>query len=225
MQNITIKKLIEFTRKSDKSKKTIAASLKLDKIKTDSESGGDYWISCLSAISNSFKSNDLKPIIIKIRELEEKYEETDYKQTKTMYQRNVEILYKYEDFDLNTWRPNAKLNFIKKNKDNSVLLIKDIPVIASPNHVFTFKKDGIEKIGAIWFIAQLNGFSKHELAMFTEILYNYLKVNFSKNYNINTESCIAVDIFNNTLVNFSQIEKGEVRAILKPTIDQLKNLL
>ena len=59
MKKLSIKEIIEFSGKSDKSKKTFALNLKIDKQKKDSEGGGDYWISCLSAISSGFKDENL----------------------------------------------------------------------------------------------------------------------------------------------------------------------
>lgn len=94
------KNLIEFRRKSARSKKNFVTSLKVDKVKLASEGGGDYWISCLSAISNSYKLNDLEAIKDKIDELKAKMNKTDSSRIKTMYSRNIEILSAYQDFDL-----------------------------------------------------------------------------------------------------------------------------
>ena len=65
MQALSIKKIVEFRGKSDRSKKTFALALKRDKLKPETDGGGDYWISCLSAISNSYKANDIESIIAK----------------------------------------------------------------------------------------------------------------------------------------------------------------
>jgi|WetSurMetagenome_2_1015567.scaffolds.fasta_scaffold769838_1 hypothetical protein len=58
MRKLSIKDIIAFRGMSDVRKKTFALKLKTHKEKIDSEGGGDYWISCLSAISNGFKFND-----------------------------------------------------------------------------------------------------------------------------------------------------------------------
>lgn len=224
MQKLSIKKIVEFRGKSDRSKKHFANTLKLDKPKPESEGGGDYWVSCLSAISNSYKSNDIEPILNKRIELEEKYGETEFNKTKTMYKRNIDILYNYEDLDLNKWQPLKKWEFIKKYKDHSVLTIKGLQIQVTPNHVFTFKENDINEIGAIWFVAKLNGFSQSELGIFADILYQYLKVNFSKNYSINAKYCIAVDVFNNFEVSFSQLENGEIPFLLNSTLDEIRKL-
>lgn len=225
MKKLSIKNIIEFRSKSDRSKRNFAIDMKLDKEKVNTDGGGDYWVSCLSAISNSYKSNDLQSIIDKREELEAKSEETEYNRTKTMYKRNIDILNNYDDFDFKNWRPSEKLKFLKKHKDDSILTIKGLQVQVTPNHVFTFQKEGIEEIGAIWFIAKLDGFRKDELGMFTDILYKYLNTHFSKDYTLNPKYCIAVDVFNNLDVEYSQIEKGEVPKILNVTLDEIKKLM
>jgi hypothetical protein len=46
MQTVSIKKIVEFISKSNRSKKNFILALKLDKSKADADGGGDYWISC-----------------------------------------------------------------------------------------------------------------------------------------------------------------------------------
>lgn len=225
MQKLTIKRIIEFRSKSDKSKKNFAAALKIDKPKTDTESGGDYWVSCLSAISNAYKANDLQAIIDKKDELENKYKETEQRRTKTMYGRNIDVLNKYEDHDFKKSRPSRKIKFLKKRNVDSVLTVRGLLVQATPNHVFTFEQDGSEEIGAIWFIAKLKGFRKDELGMFADILYRYLKTHYSKDYDLNSKYCTAVDVFKNIEVSYSQLERAEIPTVLDSTLDEIKKLV
>lgn len=225
MEKLSIKRIIEFRSKSDKAKKSFATAIMVNKAKVETESGGDYWISCLSAINNSFKSNDVQSIIDKRNELEDKYKNTEYRRTKTMYRRNIDILSNYKDVDLKKWRPPKKTKFLKKHKEDSVLTIEGLQVLATPRHVFTFERNDIEEIGAIWFIAKLNGFKKDELGMFADILYRYLKTHFSKDYNVNAKYCIAVDVFTNAEVSYSQLEKGQISITLDSTLDAIKKLL
>lgn len=225
MQKLSIKNIVGFRNKSDKAKKNFATALKLGKTAVETSGGGDYWVSSLSAISNCYKFNDLRHVTERRKELEEKYEETDYKRTKIMYKRNIDILYNYEDLDLKKWVPVKKLNFLRKHKDDFILTIKELQIKATPNHVFTFKIDDVEQVGAIWFIAKLNGFRKDELGMFTDILYCYLKTHFSEEFTINTKYCIAVDVFNDFDINYLQLEKREVPMILTSTINEIKKLM
>lgn len=225
MKKLSIKSIIEFRGKSEKSKRHFATDIKLNKKKVSSDGGGDYWVSCLSALSNSYKSNDLKLVIDKMKELGEKYREAQYKRTKLMYKRNIDILSKYENSDFKKLRPSKKLKFLKKQKDNSILSIKGLPILVSPHHVFTFQNDDDEQIGAIWFIAKLDGFKNDELGMFTDILHRYLNMHFSKTYTLNPKYCIAVDLFNNSAINYLQLEKGEFPKILNSTLEELKELM
>jgi len=225
MKKLSIKKIIEFKGKSDRAKKTFTQNLKFEKEVKESDGGGDYWISSLSAISNSYKRNNLQLIRDKVHELEEKFENTDFQRTKTMYGRNIDILIKYEVFDFKIWKPNEQITYIKKHKSDFILTIKGLPIEAVPHHVFSFQDEDIKEIGAIWFIAKLEGYSKIELAMFTDILFRYLKNVFSKDYTLNPRYCIAVDVVNNFAVNYYQIEKGEVPSILDKTIDEIKKIM
>lgn len=225
MKKLSIKNIIEFRSKSERSQQNFVNEIKLNTEKTKTEGGGDYWISSLSALSNSYKSNDLQLIKDKIYVLEDKFEDSEYKRTKTMYQRNIDILYNYENYDFNKWRPAKKLTFIKKHNFNSALTIKGLQIKATPHHVFSFPTDHGKEIGAIWFVAKLNGLKKDELGMFTDLLFRYLKINFSKGYNLNPLYCIAVDVVNNFDVNYSQIQDNEITQILNSTIDQIKKLL
>ena len=225
MKKISIKKIIEFRGKSDRAKKTFAQNLKLERESKESESGGDYWISSLSAISNSYKRNNSQSIKDKVYELENKFENAVYERTKIMYRRNIDILFKYEIFDFKIWQPNEQITYIKKHKSDFVLTIQGLPVEAIPHHVFHFEGDDIKEIGAIWFIAKLDGYREVELGMFTDILYRYLKKNFSEDYIINPRYCISVDVVNNFAVNYYQIEKGEIPSLLDKTIVEIKKIM
>lgn len=224
MRKLSIKQIIEFRNKSDNSKKSFALNLKIDKEKNDSDGGGDYWISALSTISNGFKYNDNSYILEKIHELEDKFEHAEYKRTKVMYQRNIEILYKFESFDFSKWIPTNDFAIIKKHKSNFILDINGLQIQAIPHHVFTFKNDE-EEIGAIWFIAKLDGYTQIELATFTDILYRYLNINFSKEYKINPDYCIAVDVVKVEDISYSKIIKEAIPLILDSTIKEIKKLM
>jgi hypothetical protein len=77
-----------------------------------------------------------------------------------MYKRNIDILYNYEDVDLDKWRPAKKLAFVKKSRADSVLTIKGLSVQASPHHIFSFGRSERKEIGAVWFVAKLGGLKK-----------------------------------------------------------------
>lgn len=224
MKKLTIKSIVEFKNKTDKSKKNFINALKLNK-EDFSESRPDYWTTSLSAIGNSFKSNDLKPIVNKRIELEEKYGASEIKKVKSMYKRNIDILYNYESFDLKKWKPVRKLIFLKKHKEDLTLTIKGLEIKINPQYVFTFNNNEEEEIGAIWFIAKIGGFKKDELGMFTDILYRFLKKHYSGDYVINPKYCIAVDVFQCFEIGYTELKDGEVPQILNSTLDQINKMI
>lgn len=224
MKKITIKNLIDFRRKSERSKKTFAYNLRLDKKSDDNSGGGDYWISCLSAISNAFKYDEIEYLSDKIELLKDKIEVSDGRGIKLQFQRNMDILYGFEDFDFKNVRPKADLKFLKKPSDKSILDIKGFPIQARPNHVFTFSKKGSEEIGAVWFIAKLDGYKKSELGMFADIIYRYLEKHYSKDFFVNPKYCIAIDVVNGKDVTYKDIRKGKIPVLIENTIDEIKKL-
>jgi len=225
MKKITIKKLIEFRGKNDRTKITLVSNLKKDTIKSDDSSpGGDYWISCLSSIRNAFKYNNMDFLDEKIDLLNDKINVSEIKRIKDQFQRNIDIINSFKEYDFQHLKPNADLTFLKQLKQNAILDIKKIPIEAKPCHIFTFSKDNKEQIGGIWFIAQLKGFKKSELGMFADILYRYLKKHYSKDFNVNPSFCIAVDLFNSQDVNYSEIQNGSIPILIESTIDEIKKL-
>lgn len=225
MNELTIKNIVNFRTKSDRSKKTFALNLKLEKErKAIDEGGGDYWISSLSAISNAYKLDDIQPIYDKINELKDKYEITEDLRPKVMYKRNLDILHQFETFDLDRLRPSDDMKILKQHKENQILTLKGLPIKVTPNYVFRFLKNDVFVIGAIWFIAQLDGFKKSDLGMFADIMYRYLQTHYSKEHDISPEYCIAVDVFNGYDINYLQLKEKVVPQILIPTIDEINKL-
>lgn len=225
MKKISIKDVVDFRRKSPRSKQSFALNLKLSKEKANTKGGGNYWISATTAVSKSYKISDIQPIIDKKDKLAEKHEETNYRGTKVMYKRNIEILNTFEKFDFDKWRPSKEIKFLRKHKDYSVLTINGLDIQVEPNHIFSLKKDNIEEIGAIWFIAKLDGLKKEELGMFTDILYRYLHLYYSEKYTISPQYCIAVDLVNGFDINYLQLKKGKIEKILDSTINEIRKLI
>lgn len=225
MEKVTITELVDFRRKSERSKKTFANNLRLrQKSDNDDSEGGNYWISCLSAISNVFRYNNIDLLDEKIELLSEKIEVTEIKRIKSQFQRNIDILNNFEDFDFQDIKPNSDLTFLKKPTSKSIIDIKGFPVLVSPNHVFSFSINNSEEIGAVWFVAKLDGYNKSELGMFADILYRYLDKHFSNDFFVNTSFCIAVDVFNGQKVIYEDIEKGEIPILIEKTIDEINRL-
>lgn len=223
MKKVTVKNLIEFREKNEQTKITFVRNLKKDKKKEDS-SGGDYWISCLSAIRNCFKENDETLLNDKIQLLIKKIKVTEIQRIKNQFQRNIDIMENFKDFDIQNLKPNADLNFLKQPKLKSLLDIKSLPIEAKPCHIYTFSENGSEEIGGIWFIAKLNGFKQSESGMFVDILYRYLDKHYSKDFFVNPEYCIAIDLFKGREIKYSELENGRFPILIDSTIEELKKV-
>jgi hypothetical protein len=223
MQNLTAKKIIEFKRLPQTRKQTFVNNLKKPVVKSDS--GGDYWISCISAITNACKTNNNELISDKIDFLHAQHKGTSYKQTKDMYQRNIDILSDYKEYDFTKLKPKKTTEFLTRSNVKQILTIKGLSVQVFPNHVFTYKNDRTDEVGAIWFVAQLNGFKNDELQIFSELLYKYLSANYSKKHVINSNFCIAVDVVTQREFKHSKITNSGAESVLDLTISDLRTFL
>ncbi|WP_299714277.1 hypothetical protein [uncultured Tenacibaculum sp.] len=225
MKKITVKNLIEFRGKSQRSKITFVNNLKREKKKSeDSSGGGDYWIICLSAIRNTFRSGNKDLLDNKIEEFNTKIQFTKDKRIINQYQRNIDILINFKEYDLESIQPTSELNFLKQTKAKSILDINGLPIEAKPCFIYTFSEKGSEEIGGVWFIAKIKGFKKSELGMFTDILYRYLVEHYSDDYYVNPNYCIAVDLFNAQEVSYQSIEDKDISILIDSTLEDFKNV-
>ena len=222
MEKITVKKLIEFRGKNDRTKITFFKNLNKEKVKSEDGSGGDYWISCLSAIRNTFKTDNPDLLEEKCDLLEDKIEIEEDKRNKDQFQRNLDIVSSFKDYDFKHLKPNIELKFLTQPKERSIINIKGFPIVSKPCHIYTFSSNGSEEIAGIWFVAQIGGFKKSELGMFADMIYRYLDKHYSKDFYVNPDYCIAVDLFNGHEVNYSEIKNGKIPVLIDLTLDDLK---
>jgi hypothetical protein len=225
MKKISIKNLIEFRKKSEISKKTFIEKIKSNKIEQPADGGGDYWITSLSAVCNSYRQDNLSSVNEKIFELQDKLNDTKYTITKNMYQRNILNLQNYKAINLKKLRPIQKLSFLKKSTGNPLLTIKGLQIEAKPSHIFTFGDKDEEKVGAIWFVAKVNGYRLEEVGMFCDMLYRFLKHNYSKKYQLIPKYCIAVDMVSGHTVDYTKIEDETLSQILTSTLDEINKFM
>lgn len=225
MKALTIKKLIEFRKKSDLSKRNFAQNLKQDSGQEESDGGGNYWVVCLSAIGNSYKFNDPQYISDKIDEFEEKLMMTDNERTDTMYTRNLDILRQFESYDFDDLRPSENFKTLPKPRSRQIVLINGLPVKIAPSYVFTFGGKDEKNIGAIWFVAQLGGYRPEELAMYTDALFRYLTMHYSKTHTINPKYCIAMDVSADFTLSYADLQEGKVPKILISTTKEIAKLM
>jgi hypothetical protein len=218
MRKLSIKNIIEFRKKSLRSRQTLIRNLRVIK-KASEGGGGDYWVTGISALSSAFKANDNQIIKDKIIDLSNRYELAPLKQTKDMYQRNIEMLSNYEDFDFSKLQPCKDLEFLSRPLSISIININGLPVQILPSHVFLYNK---KSLGAIWFVAKLEQMKIEELGAFTDALSRYLTLHYSDKYQIDPSYCLCVDTLNQKNVAYQQILDGKIPSILDSTIDDIK---
>ncbi|MFN7687505.1 MAG: hypothetical protein ACK5OP_07210 [Sphingobacteriales bacterium] len=224
MRKITVKNIIIFRKKTDKTKKTFLKTL--EKVKAgDTESGGNYWVRSISAINNAFKTNNNQIIREKIEDITDDLNITKRTQTKDMYQRNLAILHNYEDFDFSTWYPNKTFKILDKSNKKSVIEIGHIPIQILPNQVFSFSRGKIDYVGAVWFVAKLDGYTKAELGIFAETLFYYLNHNYAKGYEISPEYCLIVDVLNLEKITYQMLLDKKIPSVLKGTLSSIRENL
>ena len=139
-----------------------------------------------------------------------------------MYQKNLDILYNYEDFDFSTWYPNKTFKILEKTNKKSIIEIDEIPVQVLPNQVFSFTKNKIKYVGAIWFIAKLDGYSKAEFGIFSETIFYYLSDNFSEEYEVSPENCLIVDVLNFEEISYQMVLENKIPPLLRETLKSIR---
>uniref|UniRef100_F4C8W0 Uncharacterized protein n=1 Tax=Sphingobacterium sp. (strain 21) TaxID=743722 RepID=F4C8W0_SPHS2 len=226
MEKISVSNIIEFGRKkTPASKLTLINNLRKPKKEDNSEGGGNYWIHSLSTINSTFVSEDNNAVVEKIDILIDKIEAATAKISKDMFQRNINILYNFEDFEFAKLKPTVELSYLSKPNSKSIITIKGLPLQVLPTHVFTFKENDTKKIGTVWFVAKLGGYQENELAIFTDVLFRYLKANYANEFEIDPKFCISMDVTTLKNVAYNKILNGNVASSLTLSIDSIKALL
>lgn len=224
VNKLALKKLVEFGRLSEKRQANFANQLKVPKVPKSTENGGDYWKRSVSGLSNAYKDNNIERITEKIEAVVGVYQSTTNKLTKKMYERNLEILHNYRDYDFTKLRPLGELKFLSKSKE--LLTIDNVPLQILPNHVFTFENaESIRKVGAIWFVAWLESFSKEDLGVYAEAQFNYLSNVYAEQYEVDPRYCLTVDILTMEAVSYQDILQGKIKSLLQSSIDSLNKYL
>ena len=227
MERITIKELIEFREKtSEKSKKNFAFKLKNRKAKEkkvdDKDGGGNYWAISSSSIYNTFKNGKDDYYDEKIIDVQLRQQNTQNKRDITMYQRNLDILNNFKEFELLDLRPSDIKNFETIHKDQKIITVENFPLYINPSLVFIFEKNGKKEIGALLLVPKLEGYQKSQLGMFCELLHKFLIKHYSTDYQISEDHCIAIDTFNAQKLSYSELSNGSVPLLISKTIEELK---
>ncbi|QHL87940.1 hypothetical protein GU926_11055 [Nibribacter ruber] len=229
MQKIAIKELVGFIRRSDRSRKNYAIKLKSREAKVKDETlseegGGDYWVTSTSCIYNVFKYDNDSLYDPKVDELRVKHENATDTRIKTMYQRNIDILSSFKEFEFAELKPSDDLKFEKVPKANKVLEVNGFPLFVNPSFLFSYERNGKQELGALWLIPMLNGFKKYELGMFCEVLYRLLIENYAHKYQISPDFCIAVDTYSAQKIVYSELLTGSVPLLIDKTLKEIREL-
>jgi len=219
INKVPVKKLIEFRRLSEKRKSSFGNKLTIPKETVSNDSGNDYWTRSLSGLSTAFKQNDNLIIKGRIERILDVYEDKDDKKTKLMYDRNLNILHNYEDFNFMILRPSIELNFLPKPR--ILINISGLPIQVIPHQIFSYKEKEEMKVGGIWFVIWLKEFKESDLGIYSEALYRYLLTNYSKEYVVDPNYCLIVDALSMGTVTYQQILLGEIAPLLETTIDMV----
>lgn len=230
MQKINIKELVDFRRKAtDKARKNFADKLKTRTKKEKKEEdknpgGGNYWVTSTSAIYNVFKHNKTHYYEEKINELVTKHAATKDKKVKAMYQRNTDILNNFKDFNFSEFRPAKIAKFETVQRVHTLMEVSGLPLYITPDLLFVHERKGKTEIGAIWLVAQINGFKKNELGMFCEMLHQFLHKHFAEHYQISDDLCIAIDTFSAQKVTYQELINKDIPFLIEKTLKEIKDL-
>jgi hypothetical protein len=222
MENLKAKKIIKFRKLSEISRQTFIKHLKTPPESKDG--GGDYWVSCLTAVSNAYKKADVEVINEKIEHLLQLQKSATDTKIKARHKSNTDILIPYTEYDFSKLR-GRQVKFLRKPKTETLLTIKGLTVQVEPSFVFSYNYRGVDEIGAIWFVAQKNGFKSDELGIFSELAYRYLYTRYRKSHHINPNNCIVIDIVSRTELRYSRLLKGEVAPLLDSIIEDINAML
>ncbi len=224
MKKLRIKDVIKFRKKrTESTKKTFIQNLKNERNQQNNSEARNYWVRSESAIKSTFKHNEPRYITDKLNELNELLlDPTHHSNTIKQYKHNVIILKQFEHFDFNLIKPSDNIKILSQRTEDKILTIKGLPVECVPSFVYSFDDD--DEIGAIWFIAQKDGFKKEELGMFADILGRYLKLYFAEKYVINSQYCIVVDLYNRKFIRCSQLDEGAIPKVLDRTLEEINKI-
>lgn len=225
MKKIRIHDLIDFNKKSERSKITQVNNFKketpeVEKDKKDS--GGDHWISCNSALIKYFKTEDVRVLNNKIEHLKTMIDNTPRKQTKDRFNSNIDRINNFIPFNIKEIKPLKDIKIIKKDEKYPKIKINDLTIEVKPDVIYSFNDN---EIGSVWFITKKGGFKSNELAMFSDITFRYLNKVYSDKYEINTDFVTVIDVFNTSYMTYSQIKDSEIESPLNNIIEEFKNYL
>lgn len=225
MKDIRVKDLVKFRSLSEGRKATFFKNLQKDKIarEKDDDSGGDYWVRSISAINNTFRENNNNYISDKITDIINDYSPTLDKGTKVKYDRNLQILHNYEDFDFRSITPSEDITVLSKVRKSGVIDVKGLNIKVETHHIYTWNFDDKDFVGAVLFAAQKDGYKPEELGVFTEAIYTFLQNNYADKYSVSPSFVKVVDVMTNEIIDYQMIIDKKIPSLIMSTIEDFKS--
>ncbi len=227
MKKINVKDLIDFRRRSERRKKTFVSEFieSTDYEGESTEGGRDYWIRSLTALSKAFKDNDNSVISERIDGILEDYKPNMLNKTKIMYDRNIQILHNFEDYDFNELKPFTEIEVLDKGRKKGIIEIKNLPIKILLHQVYSFRNENDEdSLGCVLFLAKLDNYKPHELGIFAEAVYKFLKDNYSDKYFISPKDIRIIDVMSTVNINYQMVLDKKIPSLLSSTLDEIIKL-
>lgn len=226
MRKISVKELVDFRRGTDRQKSTFAKKIDSIKPKTNDDSaGGDYWIRSLSALREAYRENDKSYLNNKIDRISADWKSDTIDRTKSMYKRNIEVLRSFLDFDFGELRPSFSITLLGRVKKRDVLTYKGLPIEIPVHEIYSFRNaDNNSCIGAVLFVAKLNGYTLNELGIFAQAVYNFMNKNFSDKYQISSSDIKIVDAITTKVVSHQMLISEELPPLYASTLEEIVKL-
>lgn len=224
MKDIRVKDLVTFKRLTERRKNTFLINLQKEKTvkENDESSGGDYWVRSISALNNAFRENDNRFISDKITDIINDYSPKLNKGTRDKYDRNLQILYNYEDFEFRSITPTEEIKILSKARKSGIIEIAALSLKVEIHHLYTFTVDDKEYLGALLFAAQKDGYQQSELGVFAEAIFNFLTANYSSKYIIHPSFIKVVGVMTRVIVDCQMVLDDLVPSIILPIIENIK---
>ncbi|MCE3074655.1 hypothetical protein [Chryseobacterium gwangjuense] len=225
MKDIRVKDLIKFRGLSERRQSTFITNLQKEKIEKekDDSTGGDYWVRSISALNNAFKENDNSFISEKITDILNDYTPKLDKGTKLKYDRNLQILYNYEDFDFRSVTPSEDIEILSKVRKSGVIDIKGFSLKVETHHIYTFNIEDKNYLGALLFAAQKDGYKPYELGVFAEAIFMFLENNYSEKYIISPSFMKVIDVMTHEIVDYQMVLDGKFPSLIISIIEDIKS--
>lgn len=225
MKELPIKKIIEYNTYSDRRKATMLGNLKVESLFSNNTAARDYWHRSLTAIRKSFRLNDYQFLIDRIESISDDLSKTSVRTTKIMYERNIQILRNFLEFDYKRLLPPHKVRFIPQTTEVSIISVNGIQLKIHGDDLFSYECDHVKHVGAVWFLASKDGYNNDELAIFVDALYRMLDNNLSDDYIVNTDYCLVVDAMKKNILSYSQIMGKPTKSKLDLIVSEISTKL